>query len=738
GVTDDSVGLQAAIDAAGTLGKVIFPKADVEYLFASTLVVPGGQTWEGEVDWSATRTPTSGMSRLRYTGSTLAITSAEIQWINMILVGNTGAVTIPNAGVGLTNTGNLRMVGSSISGFTLGIDSVGGFYHVFDRCLFNHCNTCLDFFIVNNVNFNLCKFTRFDIGLSGSGGAGFANFSQCSMEQWTDQLVQHLAGSIFAVSYDQGYIENYPTIAIAAGLTDSGGTGFYDLANGFTHGRTVTLTKNLISNKGVKRLVNGTANGVTWMKGNSLIMYAAGANVPNEMERIVSLTGQPQLLVMEDSYQFIDGAGTTVATATLAGITTDQISVTVSLGKEFQYLDYDGNRITSGKRRNFVSESDYTLDITDYGKTVEISKSSDAIVTIPTLPEGWWCDVYQGLASPMTFAVGSGLSFINPSAERGAGTTERHSTVTVNMSRTTAAVLTGDLMSSPVVNTTRFGGDCLTLATGVSNTGFGYKAGEALTTGTENVIVGKSAADNSTTLEKSTVVGFKAGESSNSATSVFVGHSAAFAITGGADNVAIGYNSMRDSTTNNLCTSVGRSAMNLCTGDNNTALGAFAGATITTGVDNICIGHEADVSAAGAANQIVIGDGIAGTANDQFSFGKVSNVVSNDFGTDALWSRASDRKLKTNIEYKSEGLDFICSLKVGSWNWKDGYDRCTECTVNGLIYDEVEASEQQFGSWGLLDDKGNFNGLKYEGLIMPLINAIQELKKELEELKASL
>jgi len=149
-------------------------------------------------------------------------------------------------------------------------------------------------------------------------------------------------------------------------------------------------------------------------------------------------------LVMEDSYQFIDSVGATTTYA-LSGLLTAQINVTSSLGKEFTYLDYEGHRITSGNRK--VSDTgDRTLTVQDFGKFIAINKASDAVITIPTLPLGWYCYIQQESTNPMTFALGSGLSFLNPTTGKFAATNGKYSIVKVQMSRTNSCTLTGDLV----------------------------------------------------------------------------------------------------------------------------------------------------------------------------------------------------------------------------------------------------------------------------------------------------
>ena len=121
------------------------------------------------------------------------------------------------------------------------------------------------------------------------------------------------------------------------------------------------------------------------------------------------------------------------------------------------------------------------------------------------------------------------------------------------------------------------------------------------------------------------------------------------------------------------------------TGGNNVALGFDAGKVVSSGAGNVFIGKDAgDATQSGSknvavghktntahdtGNSITIGDTITGSDNE-FRFGKASNVVSNTFTSNASWTRTSDVHKKTNIEDDTLGLDFINDLRTVTFNWK--------------------------------------------------------------------
>ena len=201
--------------------------------------------------------------------------------------------------------------------------------------------------------------------------------------------------------------------------------------------------------KGMKRVIFGTAQDKIEMSSNVVIMWAAGASSPTESDGIVYVTGQADLMVLEDGYTFLNSVNT-ATTYAASGIVAGQISSTLSIGAEFRYLDFEGNLITSGHRK--VSETgDRTLSTEDFGKFIAVNKASDAVITIPTLPIGWYCYIQQESANPMTFVAGSGLSFLNPTTGKSAATNSRYSVVKVQMSRTNSCTLTGDLVDGKQV-----------------------------------------------------------------------------------------------------------------------------------------------------------------------------------------------------------------------------------------------------------------------------------------------
>jgi len=336
------------------------------------------------------------------------------------------------------------------------------------------------------------------------------------------------------------------------------------------------------------------------------------------------------------------------------------------------------------------------------------------------------------------------------------------------------------------------------LTTGVYNTLIGAQAGMALTEGRENIAVGLNALGQDTLGRKSVVVGYQALYTQNftSATdsnntvvgykaaeavttgdkNTLMGSEAGDALTTGNQNVAVGYQALSGGTTYDGNTALGHQALLVANNTdgpdgNNVAIGASAGSAVTSGVrnvligvstgaslrtgnDNIMIGKGSDVSANAAANQITIGNDINAGGNNNFAFGKASNVVTNDFDSDANWSRSSDRRKKREIYDQELGLDFVNDLRTVNFQWKPSNEfpkewndyseennMDTDVVMHGFIAQEVKEAldkhsserDSKFSGW-----KEGEDGMQHtsrEMFVIPLIKAVQELSAQVDTLK---
>ena len=294
-----------------------------------------------------------------------------------------------------------------------------------------------------------------------------------------------------------------------------------------------------------------------------------------------------------------------------------------------------------------------------------------------------------------------------------------------------------------------------TLTSGNENAVIGTACGAALTTGVGNVLMGLSAGGSVTTGGYNVYIGRGAGDGHDAESdNIGIGKNALGGPLDGAQyNTAVGAGVCLPALTSgdwNVCygSNAGES---VTTGGNNVFLGGNAGNSITTGSRNIMIGYNVNASGNSGEYQIGIGDSFNVGGDNDFSFGKGSNIVTNDFDADAAWSRSSDVRKKKNIKNSTLGLDFINNLRTVTFNWKPNNEfpkdfseyseenwMNLDSTMHGMIAQEVKealdkSGVSDFGGWS--EDKDGSQRLSQELFVYPLIKAVQELTAKVKELE---
>lgn len=215
--------------------------------------------------------------------------------------------------------------------------------------------------------------------------------------------------------------------------------------------------------------------------------------------------------------------------------------------------------------------------------------------------------------------------------------------------------------------------------------------------------------------------------------------------TTGYNNTANGVNALVYNTTGYSNTASGfRALLNNTTGHSNTANGVNALYSNTTGSANIAVGFQALLSnTTGSGNTAISPLNSAGTyapvfnpttENDRFCMG--STGVTNAY-IQVAWTVVSDARDKTDFAPVPHGLDFVTKLKPTAYRYKidrdatDGHGPVRY----GFKAQEVLALE---GDTPVVVDAEDADKLRFndQSLIAVLVNAIQELKAELDQLKA--
>lgn len=100
-------------------------------------------------------------------------------------------------------------------------------------------------------------------------------------------------------------------------------------------------------------------------------------------------------------------------------------------------------------------------------------------------------------------------------------------------------------------------------------------------------------------------------------------------------------------------------------------------------------------------------------------------------------STASSLRFKENIkDWNGNGLNTILALKPKTFTYKKYYYNNPELEMLGLIAEEVAEVSPFLAEYENEDRSGKVENVRYATIVVPLIKAVQELKYEIEELKA--
>ena len=291
---------------------------------------------------------------------------------------------------------------------------------------------------------------------------------------------------------------------------------------------------------------------------------------------------------------------------------------------------------------------------------------------------------------------------------------------------------------------------------GCFNVAVGSYAIMGNTTGDKLTALGQDALHCNTTANNNVAVGYLAlCLNTTGGTNVVVGGCAGQANTTGANNTALGFNALAANQTTGCNTAIGKNALEVCVqGDNtalgvnalvasddgyqNVALGQRAGCTLTSGYANTYVGRTAIGSAAGNNNEVVVGAGLTGKGTATAFIGGSSGAYNAE--NNAAWTTTSDRRIKKNIVDNNIGLEKINKIKVRNFEYKTK-DEITELSADsvinkkgiqlGVIAQEIEEILPEV----VKIQSTGVKAVNPDNITWYLVNAIKELKKEIEELK---
>jgi len=217
----------------------------------------------------------------------------------------------------------------------------------------------------------------------------------------------------------------------------------------------------------------------------------------------------------------------------------------------------------------------------------------------------------------------------------------------------------------------------------------------------------------------------------------------------------------------NANTANGSAALNFNTdGDNNTANGYHALYYNTTGDYNSAVGYAAGPTSGALTNTTALGNGAVTTASNTIAIG---NTAINSIKGQVGFSTFSDGRYKRNVREDVYGIDFIMGLRPVTYNLdielladklqedvtfdENGNRTQSAPSANvaasrskqssirntGFIAQEVEELANnlgyEFSGVDAPENEESMYSLRYAEFVVPLVKAMQEQQKKIEELE---
>ena len=375
--------------------------------------------------------------------------------------------------------------------------------------------------------------------------------------------------------------------------------------------------------------------------------------------------------------------------------------------------------------------------------------------------------LYRNLSGSRNTAVGESALLNNTANDNmasGYAALYKNTTGSFNMASGNYA-----LYSNTTANYNTAGGDSAlrSNATGTNNVASGAHALYSNTTGSFNMASGTNSLFSNTTANYNTATGDSALRSNTTGTNNVAsgtnalysnttasyntasGDSALFSNTTGGHNTASGVEALQENTTGVANTACGANALlNNAAGNNNTAGGAFA-LFSNTGSNNVAVGYQAGGNLTGGGNNIVIGAGVLGTADEAnitrigkttqkktFIGGISGKTVPNGVGviinsSGQLGTIQSSARLKEAIKPMDKASEALLALKPVTFRYKEELDP-DKVPQFGLIAEEVAKVNPDLV---VRDEDGQISTVRYEAVNAMLLNEFLKEHRRVEELE---
>jgi hypothetical protein len=507
---------------------------------------------------------------------------------------------------------------------------------------------------------------------------------------------------------------------------------------------------------------------------NAATLYIAGA--PSAGTN-VTLTN-PYSLYVAAGAAYFGGAVTVAGSLSLAAVTVTSLTDS----------GLTSGRVTFATTAGLLTDSANLLysgtDLTVYGLTV--GRGAGAVATNTAVGNG---ALVLNSTGAQIASFGLNALYSNTTGSFNTALGSQALTSSTTSSNNTAVGTYSMLFNTTGASNTAVGSNALySNTTASNNTAVGYKAAFSNTTATATTAIGYQAANSNTTTNGVTAIGAGAAQTlsngnTNNYGEVYVGDSAGLLATTATDVVSVGSNSLRNSTTGSKNVAVGAAALYSnttasyntavgyqagynTTGTSNTFLGYQAGYLVTTGTTNTCIGLQAGFGTTNlttGTNNTLIGAGASTSAGgDTYSITVCSNSVSGkgsstgfiapgSAGTGAvyqgnnstLWAITSDQRLKKNIVDNNTGLSVINQIQVRNFEYRLP-EEITEVPQNqaiaktGIQLGVIAQELQQILPECVKTESTGVMTVDADNLTWYLVNAVKELKSQLDSVKAEL
>ena len=178
------------------------------------------------------------------------------------------------------------------------------------------------------------------------------------------------------------------------------------------------------------------------------------------------------------------------------------------------------------------------------------------------------------------------------------------------------------------------------------------------------------------------------------------------------------------------------------TGDSNVMIGYYCGAGTTTGANNILVGRSAQLAASGNTYCINIGANSTGKGSNTGYINPNGGGVYQG-NNSSSWSTTSDQRLKKNIVDNTEGLDKIVAIQVRNFEYRlpeEVTELDSSCAVEraGVQLGVIAQELQQVCSDCVKEESTGVLSVDSDNIFWHMVNAIKELKSELDSVKAQL